>query len=482
MNYLAFDLGAESGRAVLGKVSSGQISLTEVQRFNNSPVFTKGHWRWDVKKIYSEIKKTIDQTISAGTPLSGIGIDTWGVDFGLLDEKGDLLEDPITYRDFHTDEIIKRVLSLIPKAKIYNQTGIQFLPFNSLYQLYALKVRKPDVLIKSKQLLFMPDLFNYLLTKKQATEPTIASTSQLLDIKNGNWAKELFRKLGLPLEIMPAISKTGNQIGIYNNIPVFSVGSHDTASAVAGIPADKDTSWAFISSGTWSLVGMELIKPIISKDSLRMNWTNEKGVNNTFRVLKNISGLWLLKECKAVWEKREGRQLSYDYLEKEAERSPSFKCLINVSHPSFIHPKNMPLAITSYCQKTKQLIPKNKGEFCRCILESLSLEYKLALMALEKITEKKIKILHIVGGGSKNELLNQLTADATGKSIVCGPAEATAIGNLLIQAVSSKQFNNLSDGRKAVRKSFPLKTYRPKTASAIWQQAFISYNKLKLYE
>ncbi len=480
VNYLAFDLGAESGRAILGCLDKNKITLKEIHRFPTRTILKNGLLAWNSENIFFEIKFALKKIAKEKIKLAGIGVDTWGVDYTLLDKNKKLLYFPVSYRDPRTDGVMEKFFKKIPKEKIYNLTGIQFLPFNTLYQLCS---ENKNLLKQADKLLFIPDLINFFLTGQIKTEKTIASTSQILN-HQGKWSKEILKNLNLPLSLMPKFSKgvVGRLKNLDENIkplsgtPVFCIGSHDTASAVAAIPAASKKNWAFLSSGTWSLLGCETKKAIINKSAFEKNFTNEKGVFDTNRFLKNIAGFWLLQECKKTWE-REGKKYSYEKLTKMAENVKPFKSLIPVNHKSFLHPKNMPKAILEFCKKTHQPLPSSPQEFTRCILESLSLEYKKTLLELENLTGKKVKTLHIIGGGSQNELLNQFTANSINKKVIAGPTEATAIGNILTQAILDKKIVNLHSARKIVSGSFNLKTYKPQNTE-LWQKAYLRYNKL----
>ncbi|MBL8030473.1 MAG: rhamnulokinase [Candidatus Doudnabacteria bacterium] len=480
MNYLAFDLGAESGRAILGVVSKDSIALKEMHRFPTKTVIKNKRLCWDTENIFSEIKNALKKIAKQNIKLSGIGVDTWGVDYGLVDKNGKLLHFPVSYRDVRTDGAMEKVFKILPKEKIYKITGIQFLPFNTLYQLYA---ENKSLLKKADKLLFIPDLINFYLTGKVITEKTIASTSQVLS-HQGKLSEEILNELNLPKKIMPEFSNSivgklknlDEDIKSLSGTPVFSIGSHDTASAVAAVPVINRDNWAFLSSGTWSLLGAETPKAIINKNTLEKNFTNEKGVFNTNRFLKNIAGLWLLQKCKKEWE-QQGKKFTYTELTQMAKRAPSFKSLIPVNHKSFLHPKSMTKAIVEFCKRTKQPAPSSPREFTCCILESLSLEYKKTLLELESLVGKRIQTLHILGGGSQNELLNQFAASATGKVVKAGPVEATALGNIMVQAILNEQVRDLKSARKIIAKSIELKTYKPQNTK-LWSKAYIRYTKL----
>ena len=482
--YIAVDLGAESGRVMLGSVSDDKIALEEIHRFSNGPVEERGSLRWDFDKLLSEVKTGISKAVKkAGTQVWGIGIDSWGVDFGLLDVDGKLVENPYHYRDSRTDGMMEKAFELMGKREIYENTGLQFMQLNSVYQVLAMRLASSAALAKTKTLIFIADLFSYHLCGKIYGEYSLASTSQMMDMSTGQWSKEIFDKLSLPIDIMPRIVEPGTVVGqlsakIGNElrcgpIPVIAIGSHDTASAVVAVPAGE-SNWAYLSSGTWSLIGVEVSEAIINRKSFEYEFTNEGGVENTIRLLKNIMGLWLVQECKRQWE-REGVELSYPELTEMAEKAQPFARHIEVDSREFLAPGDMPKRINNYLAETGQKKIQDKGQMIRAILEGLAFKYRLVLERLEDVTGNKIDCLHIVGGGMQNELLNQFAANATGKKVVAGPAEATATGNILMQAKATGQIKNLAEARKIVRNSFELKEYQPQNAS-LWEER---YNELK---
>ncbi|MBV9301109.1 MAG: rhamnulokinase [Acidobacteriaceae bacterium] len=466
-NYLALDLGAESGRAVLARIDRGRIELNEVHRFANTPVQLPDGLYWDALRLFHEIC----EGIRAAGNLHGIGIDTWGVDFGLIAEDGGLLGNPRHYRDRRTRGVPEEVFRIISRDEIFRRTGVQFMEINSLYQLCALRRDSPQLVGLASRLLFMPDLFNYFLTGKLASEATIASTSQFYDPVNRCFSAEILHGLDVDARILPELRETGTELGpvlpkitegcgLKQGIKVNTTASHDTASAVAAVPARMTEEWCYISSGTWSLMGVEADKPIINEASLRANFTNEAGIGGTIRFLKNIPGMWLIQECKRAWA-REGRDYSYADLMERAAAASTTETRIDVEQ--FTTPGNLPERICDYCRKTEQEVPADTGAMCRAILESLAARYRDVLDALESITRRKIEVIHIVGGGSRNKLLNQLTADATGRHVVAGPTEATAAGNALVQALGAGEIGSLKDMREIARRSFHLDEFVPKT-------------------
>jgi rhamnulokinase len=476
-NYIAVDLGAESGRVMLASLCKKKLSLQQVHRFANGPIEQQDSLRWDFQKIFSEIKTGIRKAFAVTPNIESIGIDTWGVDFGLIDERGTLLENPYHYRDKRTEGVLEKACEIIPKKDIYFNTGIQFLQLNSLYQLLAYKWQKPDVLSKASKLLFMPDLFVYFLTGTIGAEYTIASTSQIMDMNTGRWSQKLLQALDLPEELLPDIIQPATVIGTLKKqiaqelnckpLPVIAVGSHDTASAVAAIPVTKELNWAYLSSGTWSLLGAEIPSPVINDTSFQMEFTNEGGVEGSIRLLKNIVGLWLVQQCRSQWSK-DGLDYDYAELTEMAAKAVPFTALIDIEYKNFLSPGNMPEKINQFLKSTKQHTIVDKGQMVRVILESLALYYRQVLQMLEKLLAKEIDVLHVVGGGSKNRLLNQLTADATGKKVIAGPVEATVVGNIIMQAVSKGHIDCITDARKIIAASFDITEYTPHQTSS-WQ-------------
>ncbi len=484
--YIAVDLGAESGRVMLGSVSADKLALEEVHRFSNGPVEEAGTLRWDFERLLSEIKTGIGKAAKqAGGDISGIGVDSWGVDFGLLDADGKLIEKPYHYRDSRTNAMMDKAFELMGKRKIYESTGIQFMQLNSLYQVLAMRLGNSDALSKTKQLIFIGDLFSYFLCGQAFGEYSLASTSQMMDMKTGQWSKPIFDKLSLPIDIMPDIVETGTVVGQLtepiadelgcDQIPVIATASHDTASAVAAVPAEQDNNWAYLSSGTWSLMGVEVPHAIVNDKTFQYEFTNEGGVENTIRLLKNIMGLWLMQECRRQWQ-REGVELSYPEMTDMAQKAEPFARHIEVDYSGFLAPGDMPERINSYLAEAGQKPIDDKGQMIRVILESLVLKYRVVMERIEDITGQKIDCLHIVGGGIQNELLCQFTANAIGKKVIAGPIEATASGNLLIQAKAAGQIENLAELRKIVRNSFELKEYQPQEAS-LWEEQYKKVHK-----
>ncbi len=468
-NYIAIDLGASSGRVILGCVRDGEISLEEMHRFENGPIECGDSIRWDFAKLIEEIETGLKKAAYHVGRIESISVDTWGVDFGLIGSNGKLFENPYHYRDKRTDTMMDDVFSIVPREKVYEITGIQFMPFNSVYQLQALKLQKPDVLKKTNKIIMMADLVSYYLCGEIFSEYTLASTSQLMDMNTGKWSGELFNRLLLPVDVMPKIVQSGSVVGKLKKqiadklgcgqIPIVATGSHDTASAVASVPAEGN-NWAYLSSGTWSLMGVEILKPLINDVTYKYQFTNEGGVYNTIRLLKNIMGLWLIQECRRNWN-QQGEKMHFSELAEMAKNAEPFAAVINPNDSRFLAPCDMPAVINDYLAKKGYKKINDKGQMIRVIIESLAFYYRRVLEILEEITGKKIEVLHIVGGGIQNELLCQFTANSTGRKVIAGPVEATAMGNIMVQAIAAGQIENISDGRKAVAKSFELKTYQP---------------------
>jgi rhamnulokinase len=470
--YLAIDLGAESGRAMLADLSGHLLKLQEVHRFANSPVQLPTGLYWNTLGLFQEMLAGLRAAGRLTARLESVAIDTWGVDFGLLGADGALLDNPRHYRDVRTVGLPEKLFDTVPRADVFAATGIQFMELNSLYQLWSVQRQTPWLLAQAKALLFMPDLFNYFLCGTMASERTIASTSQFYDPARGRFATELLTKLGIPTGFLADLIEPGqrlgtvltpisNACGIPPDTPVYTTASHDTASAVAAVPAEGRSRWCYISSGTWSLMGMELERPLINAASLDANFTNEVGVCGSIRFLKNIPGLWLLQECRRAWA-REGKDYSYDELIAMARETEPLGTVLDLE--VFQSAGQSAGRVMDYCRATSQAVPGTPGAVCRVILHSLAVRYREVLETLETLTGQAVDVIHIVGGGSRNRLLNQLTADVTGRRVVAGPSEATAAGNALVQALGAGQLGSLEELRQVVRESFPVETFLPKQA------------------
>ncbi|HEY4330583.1 MAG TPA: rhamnulokinase family protein [Phycisphaerae bacterium] len=482
--YIAIDLGAESGRVMLGELSAAGIALTEVHRFPNIQIaLTHRHGQtlhWDILRLWHEIKTGLAKVVAQhGAGVESLAVDVWGVDFGLLDEHGALLANPVCYRDPRTDGMVDAVFSKLSKDRIYAITGIQTMSLNTLFQLAALSFKKSPVLPLAKQILFLPDLFSYWLSGEMGTEYTIASTSQMLDARSRAWSPEILALLGLDAGIFPPVQMPGQRDSIRGTLlpaanehlaaagaKVLAVGSHDTASAVAAVPADESRGdWLYLSSGTWSLLGAEVDQPVLTPKAAQYNVTNEGGIGTgaggKIRLLKNIAGLFLLQECRRHWS-REGHDLDYASLTALAEKAPTNLALLDMDDPAFSTTGDMPEKILAHCRRSNQKSPSNPGEFARVILESLAHSYARVARMMEELTGKSFKTLHIVGGGSQNNLLNQLAADSTAMRVLAGPVEATALGNIMTQAVTMGALPSISAGRQLVRRSVGVKEFNPR--------------------
>jgi len=468
-NFLAFDLGASSGRAILGTLTNQRLQLTEIHRFENRMVEIDNHFYWNIFSIFDELKTGLKKCIrDFGVQPDSVAIDTWGVDFAFVDKDGMIASLPFAYRDRRTDNAMEDFYKIIPKEELYLMTGIQLMQFNSLFQLFVNHQSKASQYLIGKDLLFMPDALSYLFCGVKKNEFSIASTSQLLKPGQLAYEERLFKAMGVDSSIMQEIVLPGTLLGTIKPevqretgskaIPVIAVASHDTASAIVSVPATgKD--WAYISSGTWSLMGIESDKPLISKEILELNFTNEGGVEGTTRFLKNIMGMWLLQECRRIWS----REVNYSWSEMVdlSTLSQPFKCLIDPDDTSFLNPADMPAAIADYCIKTGQTPPATHGEFIRCIFESLALKYRLTLDSIRSVVAHPISKIHIIGGGANNELLCQYSANALGIPVVAGPTEATAIGNIMIQAKAMQCVSSIQEIRAMVKDSFETKTFEP---------------------
>jgi rhamnulokinase len=479
-NLLAIDLGAESGRAILGTLDESSIHLEELHRFANVPVRLPDGLHWNVLHLWTEMKKGISFAADkTRKQLSGIGLDTWGVDFALLDEKGILIGNPYHYRDSRTDGMVEAAFKLVPRQDIFEQTGIQFMQINTLYQILSMVLTESGALKTASTFLTIPDLFNYWLSGHAVCEFTNATTTQLFDPRKRQWAQPLLEKLGIPVHIFPKFINPGSVIGEMQDtlckelelpaIPILAPACHDTGSAVAAVPA-SNPKFAWISSGTWSVLGMEADEPYINPMTLEYNFTNEGGVGNTWRLSKNVMGLWIVQECKRTWA-HQGADLSYDQITQMAAEAEPFQAVIDPDHLDFLMPGNMPERIQAYCRRTSQAVPQDRGSILRVVLESIALKYRWVLEKLEEVAGCSLDPIHIIGGGTKNTLLNRFTAEATGRRCVTGPVEATAVGNILMQAVALQRIPSIQAGRSMVRASFPVQVYEPETHKG-WVEAY----------
>ena len=480
--YLAVDLGAESGRVVLGRFDGGRVWLEEVHRFPNTPVRLPDGLHWDVLRFHSEIKDGLAKAMRE-EEIEGIGIDSWGVDFGFLDGEGALVSNPYHHRDARTEGMMEEAFGLVSKEEIYQITGIQFLPINTLYQLLAM--RGSPLLEAAETMLLIPDLMNYWLTGEKACEYTNATTTQLLDLEEGGWARDLFEGMDLPSRILAPVVPPATELGpllpevaeeVGAGPPVFAIASHDTASAVVAVPAEGE-NFAYISSGTWSLVGVEIPEPVVTQEAMEANFTNEGGFGGRTRLLKNVMGLWILQECRKQWA-REGNDHSYEELAHLAEDASPAGSLVDPDHPTFLSPGDMPSRIRSFCEETGQDPPEEPASVARCVFESLALKYRYAIEQARSLTGRTVETVNVVGGGSQNDLLCQLTADAARLPVVAGPVEATAIGNVMVQAFAQDRVGSLEEIRAVVRDSFQASTYEPGGDPEEWSGLYERFSRL----
>lgn len=478
-HFFAFDLGATSGRSIIATLQHGKLDIRELTRFPNKIISIGNKSYWNIFSLYEELKNGLRVAANEGIELDAIGIDTWGVDFVYVGEDGSFLGLPRAYRDPYTNGVPEEFFTKISRSEVYDATGIQIMNFNSLYQLYAAKKENSSALNAAKSILFIPDALSYLLTGKQICEYTILSTSQFLNPKTKKVEAKLFAPIGISESLIRPIVMPGGIIGNLTediqqesglkNVPVVAVAGHDTGSAIVSVPAENE-NFAYLSSGTWSLMGIEVKDPIINEQSFELNFTNEGGVEGTTRFLKNITGMWLLEQCRKEWE-NEGVTYSYPEIVALSDSAVGFQSLIDPDHASFANPARMTNAIVEYCQSTNQKAPETHAEFIRTIFDSLALKYNYVLNSLQKVAPFDIGKLHVIGGGSKNKLLNQFTANSIGIPVVAGPGEATAIGNVMMQAKGLGLVNSLDEIRNIVRNSVELETYYPENESD-WEKAY----------
>lgn len=485
--YIGCDLGAESGRVVLGRLGNERLEIEEIHRFPNGPTKLRGTLRWDVLRIFDELKTGLKKVAARKVSVESLSVDSWGVDYVLLNSSQSLLSVPYHYRDTRTDAVYERIRTGGLPPLIFEETGIQFMPFNTLYQLIAEAGTNTDLLVLSEKFLCVADYFNHLFSGALCMERSLASTTQIYNPRKREWSLKLIGQFRLPGKIFPRIVPSGSRLGPLlsdiaaetglADIEVVATCSHDTGAAVAAVPAQEGEDWAYLSSGTWSLIGVELAEPLINEKIRAHNFTNEAGFGGTTRFLKNIVGLWILQECRRSWIAA-GMELDYAELNRLAEEAEPLKSLINPNAARFMKPCGMPGKIAAFCRETGQPEPATRGEFTRCILESLALLYRQTLDEIETLTGRTIRMLHIVGGGSQSLLLNQYAASATGREVIAGPVEATAIGNVLVQAIALGHLDSLAALRETVRKSFDVKIFHPQ-GDANWQGAckrFTAFN------
>jgi len=489
--YLAVDMGASSGRHVLGRFDGDQLQLEEVYRFDNGPVEVGGRLYWDLLGQWAHVRRGLHAAATAaGGEVASVGVDTWGVDFGLLGRGDELLGNPYHYRDSRTDGLMQKAFGIVGREEIFRQTGLQFMQLNTLYQLLAMKLSGSPLLDVAETLLMMPDLFHWLLTGVKCNEMTEASTSQCFNPVEGDWARNLLNKFSLPTRILGQIAQPGTTLGPLRpalaaesdlgGAQVVLPGSHDTASAVMAVPAQSTPGarpdWCYISLGTWALMGVESPRPVINDAVLKLNFTNEGGVGGTTRLLKNITGLWLVQECRRVWN-HAGASLDWESLNRMAADAAPLRSLVNPDAAEFQAPGDMPEAIRAFCFRTGQPTPEDHGAVVRCTLESLALKFRQVLGMCEELAGGRIETIHIVGGGTRNRLLCQFAADACGRRVVAGPIEATATGNVMMQAVAAGQVASIAQAREVIRRSFPVEEYAPRDAGA-WDEAYERFQKI----
>lgn len=487
--YLAIDLGAESGRIMAGRFDGRQMQLEEVYRFANGPIPVAGTRRWNLIGLWKEVLSGLQQAATRyGDRIVSVGVDTWGVDYVLLTARDEMLGQPYHYRDARTDGIMENACSRVPRRDIFAATGLQFMPINSLYQLLSMQLKDPELLAMAQRFLMIPDFFHWLLCGSKVVEFTNATTTQFFDPLRRDWTVDLLRRFDLPTKILPQVITPGTNLGKLRadiaqltglpRIDVVAPPTHDTASAVAAVPTRNtgNASWAYISSGTWSLIGVEVQQAILNEEALKQNVTNEGGVDGTYRLLKNVMGLWLVQECRRGLE-RSGQSYDYSQLMELAARATAFQSLVHPNDPIFLSPDDMPAAIQNWCRQHGEPVPREPGSLVRCALESLALEYRRVLEGIERLTGETIEVIHIVGGGCRNRLLNQFTANACGRPVIAGPVEATALGNVLIQARADSQIGSLAEIREVVRDSSELGTFEPEQ-TASWEAAWQRYCQL----
>lgn len=483
---LAFDFGASSGRAMLGSFDGEKIQMEEIHRFSNDTVTVNGTFYWDTLRLFFEIKRGISLALQKGG-FDAIGIDTWGVDFGMLDKKGRLLGAPVHYRDARTEGMPEEVFKTVSQKELYARTGIQFMRINTLYQLYYLTHHDAELFALCDKILLTPDLFAYFLTGEMRGEMTNASTTNLMDAKTKTWDTELCEKLGIPTHILPEIIAPGEVYGTLSKeiceelgcdpVPVIAVATHDTASAVVATPAQTD-DFVYISCGTWSLFGIESDAPILTDEAMAANFTNETGYNKTTRFLKNIMGLWVIQESRRQWI-REGQDVTYATLEQDALGCEPFRCFIDCDDPSFEAPGNLPRRIQEFCKRTGQYVPQTRGEIMRCIYQSLAMKYRYTFESLKALRGRDFASINVIGGGTKDNFLCQLTANATGVPVAAGPNEATVMGNIAVQLIALGEIDSLKHAREVVTASTDLKTYLPVAEEKpLWDEAYQNYLKI----
>ncbi len=490
-NFLAIDMGASSGRHLIGHFDGQKLRLEEVHRFENGPIDMGGKLYWNLPGLWTSVRQGLSAAavaVGRGT-IASVGVDTWGVDFGLLGRNDELLGNPYHYRDGRTNGMLEKAFSVVGREEIFRHTGLQFMQLNTLYQLLAMKLSKSPLLDAAETLLFMPDLIHWLMTGVKCNEMTDASTSQFYNPVTGTWATELLGKLNLPTHMLGNITQPGTNLGPLRGAlaaetgmktHVVLPGTHDTASAVLAVPAQshpgKRPDWCYLSLGTWALMGIESPTPVINDQVLQLNFTNEGGVGNTIRLLKNITGLWLVQECRRIWSQGD-RAWTWADIDRLSAAAKPLVSFINPDAAGFMAPDNMPAAILEFCLKSGQTVPTDEGAVLRCAMDSLAMKFRQVLGYCETLAGGRIETIHIVGGGTNNRLLCQSTADATGRRVVAGPVEATAIGNIMMQAVAARAVASIAEAREVVRRSFEVEEYEPRNTAA-WDEAYTRFLKV----
>ncbi|HET6878746.1 MAG TPA: rhamnulokinase family protein [Pirellulales bacterium] len=486
--YLAVDLGASGGRVLGGTFDGERVRVEELHRFEHHAIEAAGSLYWNVLELWSQMRDGLRKAGKQCRDIQSAGVDTWGVDFALLGRGDVLLENPHSYRDPRSAGMMDRAIAALGRKEIFAQTGLQFMPINSLYQFMSLRASQSPLLEVAESLLLMPDLFHWLLTGVKGNEYTNATTTQFFNNQRRTWATDLLSRLDLPTHLLGKVLEPGTRLGRLRpqvakdtgltNVEVVLPGTHDTASAVLAVPADsagETPEWCYISSGTWLLMGVELPRPVINDDCLGLNFTNEGGVGQTVRLLKNITGLWLLQECRRAW-RESGIEQTWEEISRQAESATALASLVDPDHAAFQSPGDMPAAIQDFCRHTGQHVPESVGQIVRCAIESVAMKCRWVLAGLEKLTGNRLETIHIVGGGALNRSLCQATADACGRLVLAGPVEATALGNVMVQAIASGAIGSISQAREVVRRSFPVERYEPRQTSA-WNDAYEQFTR-----
>jgi len=488
-NFLIFDFGASNGRALVARFDGQKFSLEETHRFENRPVFAAGTLYWDILRLHSELEIGILKSVHKYRDIASLGLDTWGTDFGFIDKNGKLLANPIHYRDARRSSVLEEVFQIISQKELFYLTGMHMFPMASIFLMYALKKDKAAELLNAEKYLMMPDLFNYLLTGEVTNEFSDATMSLMLNQRTGKWEMKIFERLGFPPNLFSEVIMPGTRVGLIQPalcrkleiapLPVIAPAAHDTASAVAGVPvADENANWAFLSMGTWCTSGMEILEPLITEEVFNSEYGNEGGAEGRTFLAGNMTGQWILQQCREKWMKDGRRDLSWEEIVSSSAKAKSFQALIDVDDPVFGQPQvDMPRVIMEYCREKGQKAPAGVGEISRCVLESLALKFKQYFKQLERITSKKIGLLHLVGGGTRNPLLCQWTSNATDIPVKAGPAETTAAGNLIMQLKGMGEIGSLQEGRELVRRSSQLKDYMPQDREK-WEEAYSKYSGL----